>query len=237
MVDNTPVAATSGSPPTAQDAGAKTPADFSNPNTAPSLSDLKKVKYVSTVTSVATPTEIEALGKIFTAMGLAANETGPAMWDLARAYADVQSSKSAQLIGATPSNPALSRRALAAQFDRINITPRQFCMYFAKVVWNILLDSNIPPANWAKLGYQEDTKFAAFDFFDGVTNPASLQPADGLIRQPNEKELAAHSVAKYGALARQKISTGNYITTLGEVTRGHMGGANTMYAIDAPPEL
>nr|QKY59641.1 coat protein [Pepino mosaic virus] len=237
MADKTPVAATSGSPPTAQDAGAKAPADFSNPNTAPSLSDLKKVKYVSTVTSVATPTEIEALGKIFTAMGLAANETGPAMWDLARAYADVQSSKSAQLIGATPSNPALSRRALAAQFDRINITPRQFCMYFAKVVWNILLDSNIPPANWAKLGYQEDTKFAAFDFFDGVTNPASLQPADGLIRQPNEKELAAHSVAKYGALARQKISTGNYITTLGEVTRGHMGGANTMYAIDAPPEL
>nr|AXB54721.1 CP [Pepino mosaic virus] len=237
MADNTPVAATPGSPPTAQDAGAKAPADFSNPNTAPSLSDLKKVKYVSTVTSVATPTEIEALGKIFTAMGLAVNETGPAMWDLARAYADVQSSKSAQLIGATPSNPALSRRALAAQFDRINITPRQFCMYFAKVVWNILLDSNIPPANWAKLGYQEDTKFAAFDFFDGVTNPASLQPADGLIRQPNEKELAAHSVAKYGALARQKISTGNYITTLGEVTRGHMGGANTMYAIDAPPEL
>nr|CDF28230.1 coat protein [Pepino mosaic virus] len=237
MTDTTPAAATSGSPPTAQDAGAKAPADFSNPNTAPSLSDLKKVKYVSTVTSVATPTEIEALGKIFTAMGLAANETGPAMWDLARAYADVQSSKSAQLIGATPSNPALSRRALAAQFDRINITPRQFCMYFAKVVWNILLDSNIPPANWAKLGYQEDTKFAAFDFFDGVTNPASLQPADGLIRQPNEKELAAHSVAKYGALARQKISSGNYITTLGEVTRGHMGGANTMYAIDAPPEL
>nr|CAJ34789.1 coat protein [Pepino mosaic virus] len=237
MPDTTPVAATSSAPPTAKDAGAKAPSDFSNPNTAPSLRDLKKVKYVSTVTSVATPAEIEALGKIFTAMGLAANETGPAMWDLARAYADVQSSKSAQLIGATPSNPALSRRALAAQFDRINITPRQFCMYFAKVVWNILLDSNIPPANWAKLGYQEDTKFAAFDFFDGVTNPASLQPADGLIRQPNEKELAAHSVAKYGALARQKISTGNYITTLGEVTRGHMGGANTMYAIDAPPEL
>nr|CAJ34759.1 coat protein [Pepino mosaic virus] len=237
MPDTTPVAATSSAPPTAKDAGAKAPSDFSNPNTAPSLSDLKKVKYVSTVTSVATPDEIEALGKIFTAMGLAANETGPAMWDLARAYADVQSFKSAQLIGATPSNPALSRRALAAQFDRINITPRQFCMYFAKVVWNILLDSNIPPANWAKLGYQEDTKFAAFDFFDGVTNPASLQPADGLIRQPNEKELAAHSVAKYGALARQKISTGNYITTLGEVTRGHMGGANTMYAIDAPPEL
>nr|CAJ34729.1 coat protein [Pepino mosaic virus] len=237
MPDTTPVAATSSAPPTAKDAGAKAPSDFSNPNTAPSLSDLKNVKYVSTVTSLATPAEIDALGKIFTAMGLAANETGPAMCDLARAYADEQSSKSAQLIGATPSNPALSRRGLAAQFDRINITPRQFCMYFAKVVWNILLDSNIPPANWAKLGYQEDTKFAAFDFFDGVTNPASLQPADGLIRQPNEKELAAHSVAKYGALARQKISTGNYITTLGEVTRGHMGGANTMYAIDAPPEL
>nr|AXB54637.1 CP [Pepino mosaic virus] len=237
MTNTTPVAATSSAPPTAKDAGAKAPSDFSNPNTAPSLSDLKKVKDVSTVTSVATPAEIEALGKIFTAMGLAANETGPAMWDLARAYADVQSSKSAQLIGATPSNPALSRRALAAQFDRINITPRQFCMYFAKVVWNILLDSNIPPADWAKLGYQKDTKFAAFDFFDGVTNPASLQPADGLIRQTNEKELAAHSGGKYGALARQKISTGNYITTLGEVTRGHMGGANTMYAIDAPPEL
>ena len=64
MPDTTSVAATSSAPPTAKDAGAKAPSDFSNPNTAPSLSDLKKVKYVSTVTSVATPAEIEALGKI-----------------------------------------------------------------------------------------------------------------------------------------------------------------------------
>ena len=65
-------------------------------------------------------------------MGLAANETGPAMWDLARAYADVQSSKSAQLIGATPSNPALSRRALAAQFDRIKYHTQTILHVFCK---------------------------------------------------------------------------------------------------------
>nr|QJQ88022.1 CP protein [Pepino mosaic virus] len=237
-MENQPTASNpSDAPPTAAQAGAQSPADFSNPNTAPSLSDLKKIKYVSTVTSVATPAEIEALGKIFTAMGLAAHETGPAMWDLARAYADVQSSKSAQLVGATPSNPALFSRALPAQFGCINITSRPFCMSFAKIVWNIPLGNNVTPPHWAKLGYQEDNKFSSFVFFYGVANPINLQPTDGLIRQANEKKITFLFVGKFGTLALPKIYNGKFITPPGEVTRGHMGGANPTLAIESPPVL
>ena len=151
-------------------------------------------------------------------MGLAANETGPAMWDLARAYADVQSSKSAQLIGATPSNPALSRRALAAQFDRINITPGNFACtlpklfgtYFSTATFHQQIGRNLVTKKIQNLLHLTSS-------MESPTLPACslLMVLSG---SQMRKELAAHSVAKYGALARQKISTGNYITTLGEVT-------------------
>lgn len=212
-------------------------ADLSDPNRAPSLEDLKKIKYESTTTAVATPAEIQLLGDLFKKLGLDANSVAPAMWDLARAYADVQASRSAVLSGTTPSNPAITRQALARQFYVINITPRQFCMYFAKVVWNLLLDSNVPPAGWAKQGLPDDCKFAGFDFFEGVLSPAALDPADGLIRPPSQREIQAHSTAKYGALARQRLQNGNFVSTLAEVTHGRVGGVNAMYAIEAPPEL
>ncbi|CAC87090.1 coat protein [Asparagus virus 3] len=213
------------------------PADLSDPTRAPSLKELQAVKYVSTTTSVATPDEIKQLGELFQKLGVDGSSIGPAMWDLARAYADVQSSRSAMLAGTTPSNPAITRQALARQFYIVNITPRQFCMYFAKVVWNMMIDSNVPPAGWVKHGLPEDCKFAGFVFFEGVLSPSSLDPADGLIRHPSQREIQAHSTAKYGALARQRIQNGNFVSNLAEVTHGRAGGVNSMYAIEAPPEL
>jgi hypothetical protein len=200
------------------------------------MEELSQVRYVTTTTSVATPEEIRTLGQLFVIVGVDPNAVAPAMWDLARAYADVQSSRSAVLAGSTPSNPAITRQTLVRQLDKVNLTPRQFCMFFAKVVWNLLIHTNTPPAGWAKLGYTEDTKFAAFDFFDGVFSPAALDPADGLIRHPNQREMQAHSTAKFGALARQRISNGNFVSTLGEVTRGRVGGVNSMYCIESPPD-
>ncbi|BAE44215.1 coat protein [Potexvirus ecsalstroemeriae] len=223
-------------PPTPPTAPAGSAADLANPNRSPTVSDLAKLNYQSTTTSVATPEEITALGVLFTSAGVDPNSVPLAMWDLARAYADVQSSRSAMLVGSTPSNKSITRQTLARKLDQVNITPRQFCMYFAKVVWNILISSNTAPAGWAKLGYPEECKFAAFDFFDGVLSPAALDPADGLIRQPNTREIQAHSTAKFGALARQRISNGNFVSTLAEVTHGRVGGVNAMYSIEAPPE-
>ncbi|ABG48664.1 ORF 5 [Malva mosaic virus] len=213
------------------------PADPADPTRAPTLEDLKAINYVSTTTAVATPAEIKLLGDLFRKKGIDANAVAPAMWDLARAYADVQASRSAILSGSTPSNPSITRTALAKQLYSIDLTPRQFCMYFAKIVWNMMLATHTPPANWAKQGLPEDCKYAGFDFFEGVLSPSALEPADGLIRMPNQKEIQAHSTAKYGSLARQRIQNGNYVSNLAEVTHGRAGGVNAMYAIEAPPEF
>ncbi|ALQ43530.1 coat protein [Plantain virus X] len=234
---NPPPKVASGSAPPQGKTPEPTPTDTSDPTRGPSLSQLRQVKYVSATTSVATPEEIKLLGSLYERMGIDKNEVAPAMWDLARAYADVQSSQSAVLVGTTPSNPAITRQALSRQVLTINVTPRQFCSYFAKVVWNMCIDSGIAPANWVKMGLQEPERFAGFDFFEAVLSPAALEPEGGLVRQPTMREIQAHALTKAGALARQKIQNGNYISNLAEVTRGRVGGVNTMYAIEEPPEL
>lgn len=53
-------------------------------------------------------------------------------------------------------------------------TLRQFAAYFAPVYWNWSNRKEEPPANWARKGGTEDTKFACFDFFFGVLNSASI---------------------------------------------------------------
>ncbi|RHO25400.1 hypothetical protein DW208_11990 [Erysipelotrichaceae bacterium AM17-60] len=61
-----------------------------------------------------------------------------------------------------------------------------------------------------------------------------MEPAEWQ-RRPTDRERAAHSIGKYGALARQRIQNGNLITNIAEVTKGHLGSTNTLYALPAPP--
>nr|AAF18460.1 coat protein [Cymbidium mosaic virus] len=150
-----------------------------DPTSAPKLADLAAIKYSPVTSSIATPEEIKAITQLWVNnLGLPADTVGTAAIDLARAYADVGASKSATLLGFCPTKPDVRRAALAAQIFVANVTPRQFCAYYAKVVWNLMLATNDPPANWAKAGFQEDTRFAAFDFFDAVDSTAALEPAE-----------------------------------------------------------
>nr|CAJ20053.1 coat protein [Cymbidium mosaic virus] len=206
-----------------------------DPTSAPKLADLAAIKYSPVTSSIATPEEIKAITQLWVNnLGFPADTVGTAAIDLARAYADVGASKSATLLGFCPTKPDVRRAALAAQIFVANVTPRQFCAYYAKVVWNLMLATNDPPANWAKAGFQEDTRFAAFDFFDAVDSTAALEPAEWQHR-PTDRERAAHSIGKYGALARQRIQNGNLITNIAEVTKGHAESTNTLYSLPAPP--
>ncbi|AAL17724.1 coat protein [Botrytis virus X] len=83
---------------------------------------------------------------------------------------------------------------LIAAHVKEHCTIRQFCSYFAKVVWNHLLTHATPPVNWAKHGFTLDSRYAAFDFFDAVTNAAALPPKNGLIRAPTSEEIRAHNL-------------------------------------------
>jgi len=107
--------------------------------------------------------------------------------------------------------------ALVAGEIKAQCTIRQFCAYYAPVVFDGLVRRGRAPANWARKGYTEDTKYAAFDFFHGVTHPNSLQPANGLIRQPTNAELAIQqtNAAVHIVRARRQAASTNVELTGG----------------------
>jgi len=199
---------------------------------APTFEQLKLVKYESETSSVATRQELEQIAILWASMGISKDRVSNTAWDLARHCADVQAAKSSDLVGTSPGT-AIPRSMLAAAV-RQTTTLRRFCSYFAKVVWNQLILTNTPPASWAAMGYQDDTKFAAFDFFDAVLSPAALDPVGGLVRQPTEKEIQAHQVNKYVAITRANQTRGNLLSTMAEVTRGKHGYLPTI-TMEPPP--
>nr|AVL25847.1 coat protein [Potato virus S] len=73
---------------------------------------------------------------------------------------------------------------------------RKVCRLYAPVVWNYMLVHNRPPSDWQAMGFQWNTRFAAFDTFDYVTNGAAIQPVEGLIRRPTPEETIAHNAHK-----------------------------------------
>nr|ACO51100.1 coat protein [Hosta virus X] len=112
-------------------------------------------------------------------------------------------------------------------------TLREFARYFAPIIWNYAIEHKIPPANWAAMGYKENTKYAAFDTFDSILNPAALQPTGGLIRQPTEEELLAHQANS--ALHIFDSLRNDFASTDGRVTRGHItSNVNPLNYLPAP---
>lgn len=81
----------------------------------------------------------------------------------------------------------------AARVVRRYCTLRQLCMFYAPAVWNYSVDNDDPPANWIRAGYTYETRFAAFDFFRGVTHSAAITLPTGLSRPPTTDELRANS--------------------------------------------
>lgn len=97
---------------------------------------------------------------------------------------------------------------------------RRFARLYAKHFFNASIRLNRPPANWAKKGFTNTTKFSAFDFFDGVTSPAALEPEGGLIRDPTPEELILANANSQVLIARgQKSAT---TSTLPEVAGGRL---------------
>jgi len=62
---------------------------------------------------------------------------------------------------------SLTMDAIAMIIKR-HCTLRQFAAYYAPLYWNWADKRGEPPANWARKGGTEDTKYACFDFFFGV---------------------------------------------------------------------
>nr|AAO17070.1 coat protein [Cherry green ring mottle virus] len=100
---------------------------------------------------------------------------------------------------------------------------RSFCSKYAPVVWNYGVSNDLPPANWQRRKVVEGAKFAAFDFFEAVTSEAALQPIEGLVRNPTDKEMTAGASLKEISLMRDEIRRGTSSTLMTEVTGGRTG--------------
>lgn len=97
---------------------------------------------------------------------------------------------------------AITADAVLAILKRDADTLRRVCRLYAPVTWNYMLTHNAPPSDWAAMGFQYETRFAAFDCFDYVENTAGVQPLEGLIRRPTSQEKIAHDTHKDIALRR-----------------------------------
>nr|AHA59490.1 coat protein [Cherry green ring mottle virus] len=100
---------------------------------------------------------------------------------------------------------------------------RSFCSKYAPVIWNYGISNDLPPANWQRRKVVEGAKFAAFDFFEAVTSEAALQPVEGLVRNPTDKEMTAGASLKEISLMRDEIRRGTSSTLMTEVTGGRTG--------------
>jgi len=131
----------------------------------------------------------------------------------------------------TLSGESHNRIALAELKDHVenHCTLRQFCMFYAKICYNKGKEERTPPANWANKGFKEDTKYAAFDFFNGVSNDAVPKPKGGLRHQPTADEKAAHALNATMAIIESRGQDNQFSN------RGNMLAMQQVRTGPAPP--
>nr|UTK56576.1 coat protein [Babaco mosaic virus] len=112
---------------------------------------------------------------------------------------------------------------------------RKFCRFFAPVIWNLRTDK-VPPANWESAGFKPTEKFAAFDFFDGVENPAAMQPPGGLIRSPNQAERIANQTNKQVNLFQTAAQGNNLASNSAFITKGQISTSTPSIQFLPSPE-
>nr|QPD01711.1 CP [Potato virus X] len=218
---------------TTKTAGA-TPATASGLFTIPDGDFFSTARAIVASNAVATNEDLSKIEAIWKDMKVPTDTMAQAAWDLVRHCADVGSSAQTEMIDTGPYSNGISRARLAAAIKEV-CTLRQFCMKYAPVVWNWMLTNNSPPANWQAQGFKPEHKFAAFDFFNGVTNPAAIMPKEGLIRPPSEAEMSAAQTAAFVKITKARAQSNDFASLDAAVTRGRITGATTAEAVVTLP--
>ncbi|ASJ78782.1 coat protein [Vanilla latent virus] len=206
-------------PPTAQDAG-------ETDSLMPTLQELEAIMPTIAANKVATRPMITAI--LTQVRGQHASATATDLVELAINCMHNGSSRLTMVDGATSKSIPFTTIVDAIKQQ---CTLRQFCMYYAKVCYNIARERKIPPANWLAKGYSEDTKYAAFDFFAGVMNPASPSPPGGMKYTPSPAEMAASAVNGQMAILEARQQEDQYST------RGNMLAMRQVRATPRPPMI
>nr|AVA30212.1 coat protein [Asian prunus virus 2] len=193
-----------------------------DPFSRPKVQDVQRFSYEPSSPDISTAEEIEHIRSDLVRAGVPESTLTFSMWDIARYCADAGSSASTEFIGTSSYSGRVTRMEIASVIKK-HTTLRRYCGFYAKIVWNIMLSTNIPPSGWVKKGYKKNTRFSAFDFFEQVSNNAALEPENGLVREPNHEELVASQVNKGISLHRTEAAQDKNVSTAHGVTGGRAG--------------
>nr|UCR98646.1 coat protein [Apple stem pitting virus] len=177
---------------------------------------LKNIRYEPQAGVVAS--KIRAVGVALIGMGIPEHQLTEVGVYLARHCADVGASDKSTLLGTFPGSDITLEEVGTMIKQTEGCTLRQYCAFYAKHVWNLMLQTQSPPANWVGKEFKFETRYAAFDFFFGVESTASLEPADGLIRLPTQAERVANATSKEIQMYRIRSMEGTQAVNFGEVT-------------------
>ena len=184
---------------------------------------LKNIRYEPQAGVVASNQKIRAVGVALIGMGIPEHQLTEVGVYLARHCADVGASDKSTLLGTFPGSDITLEEVGTTIKQTEGCTLRQYCAFYAKHVWNLMLQTQSPPANWVGKEFKFETRYAAFDFFFGVESTASLEPADGLIRLPTQAERVANATSKEIQMFRIRSMEGTQAVNFGEVTGGKIG--------------
>nr|UCR98541.1 coat protein [Apple stem pitting virus] len=184
---------------------------------------LKNIRYEPQAGVVASNQKIRAVGVALIGMGIPEHQLTEVGVYLARHCADVGASDKSTLLGTFPGSDITLEEVGTMIKQTEGCTLRQYCAFYAKHVWNLMLQTQSPPANWVGKEFKFETRYAAFDFFFGVESTAALEPADGLIRLPTQAERVANATSKEIQMYRIRSMEGTQSVNFGEVTGGKIG--------------
>lgn len=196
--------------------------DASNIFTRPSMDALLIRNFTPESNNMATAEELAKISAKVQALGAPEENLAEVFWDVAMYCATAGSSPNINPQGSISVGGKVITRDMVFAVIKEYSTLRKVCRSYAPIVWNYMLLNEQPPANWDSKGFSENTKYAAFDTFDAVTNKAAIQPLEGLIRSPTDAERIAFATHKKLALAKNS-NNNRYANTSAEVTGGLFG--------------
>ncbi len=197
--------------------------DMTSIFTRPTVDSLLKKRWRNESGTVATAEELTEISAKLQGLGVPPESIAEVMWDITMYCASTSSSESMDPKGVVEfkNGGSITRDSVVAVCRDFS-TLRKVCRAYAPITWNrmILLDS--PPANWQAKGFSDSTKFAAWDCFDHVRNPACIQPQEGLIKIPTKEEEIAHATHKEIAL-NKNARNDRFANNSTEITGGKFG--------------
>nr|ABM63370.1 coat protein [Papaya mosaic virus]AFV46465.1 coat protein [Papaya mosaic virus] len=210
---------------------------MSTPNTAfPAITQeqMSSIKVDPTSNLLPSQEQLKSVSTLMVAAKVPAASVTTVALELVNFCYDNGSSAYTTVTGPS-SIPEISLAQLASIVKASGTSLRKFCRYFAPIIWNLRTDK-MAPANWEASGYKPSAKFAAFDFFDGVENPAAMQPPSGLIRSPTQEERIANATNKQVHLFQAAAQDNNFASNSAFITKGQISGSTPTIQFLPPPE-